>query len=232
MTGSARQLVLDLPHRQALDAEDFIVTASNTVAVSMIDSWPDWPHPCLVLVGAAGSGKTHLGNVWRRQSGAQVVSAAALTEELAAQVGERGPCLVEDADRGIASERALFHLMNLAREHRAHILVTGRTSPGGWEVTLPDLVSRLRACPVVSIEEPDEALLRAVLVKLLVDRQLPATPAAVAFLARHMERSMQAAVALVDEIDRILWAKPRGMTRPIMKEALERVRHRSGGGGA
>jgi chromosomal replication initiation ATPase DnaA len=217
----AQQLVFDLPHRSALGLEDFMVSASNEAAVRVIDSWPRWPHPSMVLVGPEGSGKTHLANVWCQAAGAETVSAAELSDGKA--LTEARTIVVEDADRGIGSETALFHLMNLAREHGGNLLITGRTPPGDWTITLPDLRSRLRACPAIPLGEPDEHLLGMVLVKLLHDRQLPATPAAVAYLSRHLDRSMAAAIAVVAAIDKLLWDKPSEITRDVARRALAAI---------
>ena len=113
---------------------------------------------------------------------------------------------MEDLDRGIAEERVLLHLLNLAREHKLSILLTSRLAAGELDVGLPDLRSRLRALPLVRIESPDEALLQGVLVKLPADRQLDVEPHVVSFLARRMERSMAAATRTVAEVDRLALA--------------------------
>ena len=73
-----RQLILDLPVRTSTGRDDFFVTAANEAAVGVIDAWPDWPAPVMVLVGPAGSGKSHLGEVWMALSGAAMVKAAAI----------------------------------------------------------------------------------------------------------------------------------------------------------
>jgi len=220
MSSTPRQLVLDLPHRPALGSEDFIVSASNAPALRLVEAWPGWPHPVLVIAGPAGSGKTHLVNVWRRQTGAALLAAAALDDAAAMIEAEHRAVAIEDADRGIGSERAFFHLMNLTREQGLTLLLTGRTAPGEWRIGLPDLRSRLRACPVASLGEPDEALLLQVLIKLLHDRQLAATPAAITYLARHLDRSMAAALAVVGALDRLLWDKPSEITREVARRAL------------
>lgn len=223
MSLPARQLVLDLPHRAAFGLEDFIVSSSNEAAERMVCAWPSWPHPVLVVAGPAGSGKTHLINVWRQQASAGVIAASALDDAAAASVAGSQALAVEDADRGIGSEQALFHLMNLSREQGLSLLITGRAPPGEWTIALPDLRSRLRACPVAALGEPDETLLLAVLVKLLHDRQLPATPAAVSYLARHLDRSMASALAVVDALDRLLWDKPSEITREVARRALAEI---------
>ena len=69
------QLALDLPHRVATGRDDFLVSGANQAAVAAVDAWPRWPSPVLVLVGDAGSGKSHLCDVWRTNASASVVSA-------------------------------------------------------------------------------------------------------------------------------------------------------------
>jgi chromosomal replication initiation ATPase DnaA len=220
MTASPRQLVLDLAHRSALGAEDFLVSRSNAAAVDLVDRWPAWPHWAALVAGPAGSGKTHLANVWQLRSGAEALPAIGLSEAAVAELSGRSALAVEDLDRGIGEERVLFHLLNLAREHRLSILLTSRLPAGELHVALPDLRSRLRALPLVHIETPDEALLQAVLVKLFADRQLDVEPHVVSFIVRRMERSMAAATHIVAEVDRLALALRRKVTRAIAAAAL------------
>ena len=133
-----------------------------------------------------GAGKTHLANVWRLKSGAARLEAATLGEQDV--IARRGALLVEDLHAGIGNERVLFHLLNLVREHKLSMLLTSRLAPGELEVRLPDLRSRLRALPVVTIAPPDEALLKAVLVKHFADRQLAVEPHVISYIALHMEQ--------------------------------------------
>jgi chromosomal replication initiation ATPase DnaA len=90
------------------------------------------------------------------------------------------------------------------------------------QVRLPDLRSRLRALPLVAIDPPDEALLKAVLVKQFADRQLAVEPHVVAHIALHIEQSMEAASAIVAEIDRAAMASHRKITRALAAEILAR----------
>jgi chromosomal replication initiation ATPase DnaA len=220
MTASPRQLVLDLSHRQALGEEDFLVSRSNAGAVELIDHWPDWAHPASIVVGPEGSGKSHLANVWRLRSGADTMSAAALTDAFTAALPDRSAVVVEDLDRGIGEEQALFHLLNRARESKLSVLMTSRVAPGDLSVGLPDLRSRLRALPVAVLNPPDEALLKAVLVKLFCDRQLNVEPAVIDYLSLRMERSMRAAALIVAAVDRLALATHRKVTRPLAAQAL------------
>lgn len=226
MSGAPEQLVLDLPHRAALGHEDFLVSQSNAEAVDLVDRWPNWPHWAALVVGSEGCGKSHLAQVWQLKSGAEVVSGPALSEAEVARLSDARALVVEDIDRGIADERTLFHLLNLAREHRLSILLTSRAAPGDLDIALPDLRSRLRASPVATIAVPDEALLKSVLVKLFADRQLAVEPHVIGHLALHMERSMRAAIGIVAEADRLALARQRRVTRVIAAEALQAYQER------
>ncbi len=226
MTGLPGQLTLDLPHRPALGAEDFLVSRSNQAACDVIDRWPDWPYRSVVVIAPPGAGKTHLANVWRLRSGALAFAAATLGEQDVTSAS--AAMLVEDLHAGVREERALFHLLNLVREHKLSMLLTSRRAPGELDVALPDLRSRLRALPVVSIDPPDEALLKAVLVKQFADRQLAVEPHVVNYIALHMEQSMEAAAAIVADIDRQALAAHRKVTRALAADVLAR---RQGGAG-
>lgn len=218
--GADEQLVFELPHRQALDAEDFLVSPASETAVAMIDRWPDWPLWAVVLVGAERSGKSHLVNVWRTRSRAPVVAASELGPASVSLLRGAGALAVEDIDRGLADEDALFHLLNVAREHRLTVLLTSRVRPGEIALTLPDLRSRIRALPLTEIGAPDERLLQALLVKFFDDRQLQVDPAVIDQLVRHMDRSTAAAHRLVERIDRLALTRNQRVTRALAAEAL------------
>lgn len=227
-TPAPEQLALALPHLAALGAEDFLVSQSNAQAAALIEAWPRWPAPSIAVIGPHGAGKTHLANVWRSKSGASVIAGSDLTDRAVPAFEQGRALVVEDIDRGIASERILFHILNLAREHRLGLMITARTAPGELEIALPDLRSRLRALPIAVIEAPDEVLLKAVLVKLFADRQLNVEPHVVNFLALHLERSMEALGRVVAETDRLALARQRKVTRALAQEALEALGSREG----
>ncbi len=214
------QLVLDLPHRPALGSEDFLVGRCNGSAVELIDRWPDWPSHAAAVIGPQSAGKSHLAHVWRLKSSADSVTAQAISERTIAEFEANPVLAIEDLDRGIGDDRILFHLLNLAREKRGSLLLTSRLPPGDLTVALPDLRSRLRALPLVSIDAPDDDVLKVVLVKLFADRQLTVEPHVIGHLALHMERSFEAARSLVEACDRLALSQQRRVTRALAGQAL------------
>jgi chromosomal replication initiation ATPase DnaA len=196
-----RQLALALDHAESYAREDFISGPCNAAPLALIDSWPDWPANAIALVGPEGSGKTHLATIWAAAAGARVVSGHALGAANLPSTLATGALVVEDA-AATQDERALFHLINLAREEGAFLLFTARTAPAIWPATIPDLISRLRALPVVTLQAPDDAMLRGVILKLAADRQLTIEENVVHYLSTHIERSFAAARAAVIALDK------------------------------
>lgn len=219
MKGRGRQLVLELPHRQALGRDDFLVTESNSAAVALIDHWPDWPAHVATLIGPPGSGKSHLVEVWRQRSKATLVQAADVKVETAPEILASGAAAIEDAAPPL-DERGLFHLLNLAKQQDSSVLLTAETRPEQWKIALPDLLSRLKAIPVLEILPPDDALLRGVLVKLFFDRQIAAAESTISFMLARMPRSLGAARLLVAEIDRRALEERAEVTRPFVARVM------------
>lgn len=213
-----RQLALALGHDESFARDDFLSGPSNAKALALIERWPDWPSRAILLVGPEGSGKSHLAAIWSANTGARTVSARLVEEANVPAMLATGALVVEDLSTGFLEERALFHLVNLAREQGAHLLLTARTAPGAWQISLPDLASRLREIPVVTLEPPDDALLRAVLVKLFADRQLAVDESLIAYLIARMERSFAAARAAVAALDREALRQQRPVTRALAGE--------------
>lgn len=221
MTASSpRQLVFDIVPRPAYGEEDFLVSRANEAALAMIEHWPDWPHWALVIVGPASSGKSHLANVWKLRSNAITVAADALSTDLVDKLRANGALVIEDLNKGISDEALLFHLLNVAREHKLSILMTSETAPGDLTILVPDLRSRLRAVPVAAIEPPDDALLKALLVKHFADRQLTVEPHVIEQLAMRTDRSFAAVADIVAAIDERALAAKRPVTRVLAREVL------------
>jgi chromosomal replication initiation ATPase DnaA len=217
MSSFPRQLALALDHAESYAREDFLSGPSNEAALALIDCWPDWPARAVALVGPEGSGKTHLATIWAAMAGARVISGRHLGDMDLPSALATGALVIEDA-AALEDEPTLFHLINLAREESAFLLFTARTVPSLWPVSLPDLMSRLRALPVVALDAPDDALLRGVLVKVATDRQLALDESVVRYLLTHIERSFAAARGAVIALDEEALRQGRPPSRALAAE--------------
>jgi len=215
-----RQLAFALPHAESLSRDNFLEGPANAAGVALVESWPDWPNRVMLLVGPEGSGKSHLAAIWAEQAGARSTSAHALTPTEVPGALATGALVVEDLKSAEFDERALFHLLNLAREDAASVLITARAPPAAIEIELRDLRSRLRAIPAVTLLPPDDQLFRALIIKFCADRQMSVDEAVVSFLATRIERSFVAARQAVGLLDSEALRLGRPVTRALAAELL------------
>ncbi len=217
--GAAEQLPLAFEHGSATGRDDLLVSERMAAAVSIVDAWPNWPSPVVILTGPEGSGKSHLAQIFRDTSGATDIVLQA--GQGASQVAAAGPVLFEDADRAGFDEVELFHVINAVRQHGTTLLITSRSFPPYWNVALPDLNSRLKAATVVEIGAPDEDLLGQLITKLFADRQLYIDDKIVSYIVSRMERSFSVAQVVVDRMDKLALARRAKISRSLAAEVLE-----------
>ncbi len=220
----AEQLGFDLPGRTALGRDAFLIAPSNAMALAMIDTWPNWSGGKLVLTGPTGAGKTHLTHVWAEMSGAKIIAAQDLGVKDVPTLAQ-DHVAVEDVPviaGNSEAQTALFHLHNLVLAEGHTLLMTGTLPVTQWSLTLPDLLSRLQGATAADLEAPDDALLSAVLIKLLADRQLTPKPNLIPFLLGRMDRSFAAAIDLVARLDGASIAQQRPITRHLAAQVLDK----------
>lgn len=220
------QLPLDLSVPVVHLREDLIESKANEMAISMIDSWPDWPARVSVLAGPVGAGKTHIANVWADKAKAVTCKSVDLSknlDEFVKHASDNGNFLIEDAGSGMIDETAMFHFLNAVKQGEGFCLMTSRSWPIEWNVSLPDLASRLKAVQVFELSEPDDELLRHVMVKLFADRQLTVDEKIIDYCVLRMERSLESAGRLVDAIDSEAMARKSAISRSTAAQALERL---------
>jgi chromosomal replication initiation ATPase DnaA len=210
------QLKLELERETPFRADDFVVSGCNRVAALTLAGWPDAAAGLgggvLSLCGPAGSGKSHLAAIWAERVGAMPLhgAEAALVDPMEL---EGRPVLLDRAPD--TDDEALFHLLNLAQTGGGALLLVSRKAPSLWPVTLPDLHSRLNAIRTVVIEEPDEAVLAAILERAFERRSIRPQPDVIPYLVRRIERSAQAAEAAVARLD--------ALHRPVTRRLAARV---------
>ena len=218
LTG-AGQLALDLRLEPDYRPQSYCVSEANASALALVNRWPRWRQGHLVLVGPPGSGKTHLTRVWADRTDVQSVDPAKLGKALGA-IGRGASVLVEDVHAGVDQD-ALFHLLNRAAgDAGVTVLLTGVSGPESWPVTLPDLVSRLKAAETAVLQEPDDALLRQVMEKLFREKRTPLAPGVLDYLLVRMERSIDYARALTAWLDTAALARKKPVTRTLAREGL------------
>lgn len=223
------QLPLDLKSVPALGREDFFVSECNQMAVHWIEKWPEgWkPFPALIIYGETGSGKTHLGEVWRKRAGAELLSAEDFQKSSDDDILSLSKNILIDGLEilvgGRDSESKLFHLYNHALQSGLSVLLLSRISPERLNFTVADVASRLRASPNAEIAPPDDDVLVKVLGKRFHDQGFIVTEPALTYAVTRMERSWEAMDRLVESAITTATAEKRQITLPLLKGVVEKI---------
>jgi chromosomal replication initiation ATPase DnaA len=208
------QLPLDLETPDRFSRDNFIANTALTTTLSVLMHPGQWLSPHLILMGPKGSGKTHLGHIFADHTGARFVTAAE-THNLTELANL--PYVVDDAEE--ASEETLFHLCNHVQKSAQQLVLLTENQPIAWDVKLPDLSSRLNAMRILTLPEPDEELLIAILNKLFAQRAISPSPDFIDYIARRMDRSVGAAQKIVTELEH--YANGRAFNRALAKSFFD-----------
>ena len=192
------QIALPLDWPVADRDEDFLLSDCNRSAFDHLRRWALWPVMATLLVGPRKSGRSLLGRLFVRKTGGRLFDNA------------------ESHD-----EEALFHAWNDAQVRRKPLLIVADAPPPVWQVTLPDLRSRLAATPVAEIGPPDDALIGDLIVKVLGDRGIATPPDLADYLVPRIERSYVAVLNIVDLLDHAMLSHHRRLTVPLARKVLE-----------
>ena len=186
----------------------------NAAAFDVLSRWPEHAGGVLAICGPAGSGKSHLAAIWAERVGAVALfgTEAALADPLEL---EGRPVLLDRAMD--ADDETLFHLINLAQSGGGALLVVSRPAPRHWTVALPDLRSRLDALRLVNVEEPDDAVLAAILRARFAERSITPGDEVIDYLVRRIDRSAAAAERIVVALD----DEHRPVTRTLARQVLD-----------
>ena len=191
------QIALPLNWPVADSDSDFLISDANREAFEHLRRWSLWPVMATLITGPRKSGRSLLGRIFVRKTGGRLFDD------------------VEEHD-----EEELFHAWNQAQATRKPLLMIASAAPPAWEISLPDLRSRIAATPQVAIAEPDDELFGHLVTKLLGDRGIATPPDLATYLVPRIERSYVAVQQIVDVLDRAMLSNHRRMTVQMARKAL------------
>jgi len=206
------QLIIPFEFEPEFHGDDFIRCQCNVDAHRAVYNTEMWPDKRLLILGDAGSGKTHLANIWADINGAEVLNPSA--EPLFAR-----PLVIENIDQ-IVDESMLFHHLNTAHQKSLPILMTAQNIK---KYQLPDLNSRINSCYKSIIKEPSIELLKVILLKSLCDRQLKIGNDVLEYIVVRMQRSFFYVKMLVAQLDQASAKEKRNITIPFVRKIIANV---------
>ena len=216
-----QQIVLDFPISINYSEEDFIISNSNNMAYEVLNNWGE--HIFAVSIyGSKNSGKTHLAHIWAKNNNARIISYSLLNNDNPANLfcGNTGLVVENIENLEQHQEEALFHLLNYCKNEQKKLVLTSNIALNHIKFTLKDLKSRLNSIPAAAIEQPDDELLRVLLIKIFSDRQIRIDTKVIDYILKNTERSFANINSLVKKIDSKSLLEKRNITLPFIREIL------------
>ena len=216
---SLNQEILKFDYEQNFQDQDFYVSKSNEFSFLLLNSWPKWEKKIVNLTGDKYSGKTHLSNIFKKKSNALYLYSKNIDDKILKKIKLSNNVIIEDLDESF-DEKLLYSLFNLVEQDNKYLLISSKKPIDTMKFTLPDLLSRLKNCIIAKIEQPDDELIYAIILKSFSDRQIKLDNKIIDYIIKRIARSYSKMHEFIYKIDEISLKKKKSIDQKIIKEVL------------
>ena len=216
---SLNQLLLDFDYEQNFRDDDFYVGASNYYPFKLINKWPKWEKNFLNICGEKYSGKTHLVNIFLKKFNGVSIKSSLLNDENLKKIKPFQNIILEDLNLNV-NEKIIYTLFNIIDQDNKFLVITSIKPITEINFQLEDLRSRTKNCLLAKIENPDDELMFALILKNLSDRQIKLDKKLINFIIKRIERSYDKIFEFIYKIDEISLKKKKPIDFKIINEVL------------
>ena len=213
------QLLLDFDHKIEFNEHDYYVSKSNYFAFNLIQNWTKWEKKILNIYGDTFSGKTHLAKIFQNKSKALYLTDNDVNQEIFKKI-KLSECIVIDDFEKIKNENLLYSLFNLIYQDNKYLLILSNRAISDINYSLDDLNSRAKNCIFAQIENPDDDLIFAIIVKSFSDRQIKLEKKLLEFIIKRIERSYGKIYEFIYKVDELSLKKKKPINLKTIREIL------------
>ena len=213
------QKLLDFGIAESFDENDYYVSKSNYFAKNIIEAWPKWEKKIVNLTGEEYSGKTHLSNIFKKKSNALYLYSNNIEDKILKKIKLSNSIIIEDLEESF-DEKLLYSIFNLVEQDNKYLLISSKKSIDTMKFTLPDLLSRLKNCIIATIEQPDDELIYAIILKSFSDRQIKLDNKIIDYIIKRIARSYSKMHEFIYKIDELSLKKKKSINFKIIKEII------------
>ena len=213
------QKLLDFGVEESFDENDYFVTKSNYFAKNIIETWPKWEKKIVNLTGEKYSGKTHLSTIFKKKSNALYLFGNNINNQALRKIKLSGNIIIENLEENV-DEKLLYSIFNLVEQDNKYLLISSIKPINTMRFSLPDLVSRLKNCIIAKIEQPDDDLIYAIILKSFSDRQIKLDKKIIDYIIKRIARSYSKMHEFIYKIDELSLKKKRSINFKIIKEII------------
>ena len=215
------QLLFKFKNLKNYNSEDFFVSESNFFAFNLVLNWPNWGKNILNVYGEKYSGKSHLSVIFQNKFGANKIDAKNLNDNFITQFKTHQNLIIENFDENI-DEKNMYSLINIVDRDNKFILINSLTPINKMNIKLKDLISRLNNCIFAKINNPDDDLIYAILIKNFSDKQVQIKKNYIEYIIKNIDRSYEKIYEFINKIDQTSLKKKRPIDLKLIKEVLKK----------
>ena len=213
------QLLLDFNYKNNFNNHDFYVSKSNFFAYSIIEKWPKWEKRIVNISGEKFSGKSHLANIFKSKTKALLLNNKQIDDDIFKKIKLHDCLIIDDFEKNI-NERLIYSVFNIVDQDNKFLLVNSIKPLNEISFNLPDMSSRSKNCLFAKIENPDDDLIFAIIIKNFSDRQIKLEKKIIEFIINRIERSYSKIYEFIYKVDEISLKKKKPINLKTIKEIL------------
>ncbi len=213
------QLLLELDYKINFNEHDFYLSKSNSDAFNLINKWPDWSKKIINISGEKFSGKSHLANIFKLKSKALIINGNEINNTIFNKIKLYESIIIDDFEN-CDEEKLIYSIFNLIDQDNKYLLINSIRPLNEIKFNLPDLTSRSRNCLYARIENPDDELIFAIILKNFSDRQIKIEKKIINFIIGRIDRSYRKIDEFIYKIDELSLKKKKPINFKTIKEIL------------
>ena len=213
------QLILEFDFEQNFKNLDFYVSKSNSQVFNFIKDWTKHNEKFLNIIGDEFSGKSHIINIFLEKNKALKIETKNLNDDFLKRTKFYDNLILEDLTSKV-DEKLFYSLINIVEAENKKLIITSRVPIVNINFNLEDLKSRSKNFFLTKIENPDDDLVFALILKNLSDRQISIDKKLIDYIIKRIDRSYSKISNFIYKIDKIGLKKKRSIDFKIIKEAL------------
>jgi len=213
------QLLLDFGHKNNFNNHDYYVSKSNYFAFNLLDKWPKWEKRILNICGEKFSGKSHLATIFKSKSKALLINQNKINNETIKKIKLFESVIIDDFNNNF-NEKLIFSIFNLIDQDNKFLLICSEQPINKIKFKFPDMISRSKNCLVAEIENPDDDLIFAIILKNFSDRQIKLEKKIIEFIISRIDRSYSKIYEFIYKVDELSLKKKKPINLKTIKEIL------------
>ncbi len=213
------QLLLDFDIKRSFNDHDYYVSESNYLAFKLIDKWPKWEKKIVNISGEKFSGKTHLANIFKLKSSALFLNEKEINNDVFKKI-KLYESIIIDGFANKIDEKLIYSIFNLVDQDSKYLLINSEVPLGEIKFKLPDLVSRSKNLLHSKINQPNDELIYAIILKNFSDRQIKLEKKIIEFIINRIDRSYSKIYEFIYKVDELSLKKKKPINFKTIKEIL------------